>query len=136
MRIVQIATRENSFFFTNFSFCINQFDAPAATGSDWFQDVKCILIFITFPIELKGFVFLRKTVAHRRDVEFFGKFHSESVYIAPKKVFPAQLGTVREVVDLLVLVHIFDVRRGYVSGPLQVIKLIIRLNHREARMLC
>jgi len=59
----------------------------------------------------------------------------QAINVAPKKVLSAQLGTVWEVVDLLILVHIFYVWRCDVAGPLQVVKLIIRLNHREASML-
>jgi hypothetical protein len=133
--VVQVAARENSLFFTNFGFCIDQFDSPATASSHWLQNVKCVRVLFAFSVELEGFVLFGETVTHRRDVELFGEFHSESINVAPKKVLSAQLGTVWEVVDLLILVHIFYVWRCDVAGPLQVVKLVIRLNHREASML-
>lgn len=109
-------------------------DTLAAGGSVRFHDEERVLL-VSFSIEGKFLVVVWQEVGLRTDVEVLGERFFHSVDALPHQVLPAEMEALGEVVDSLMLSHVFEDFGLCHTCPQNVPLGVRRAHNAEARRL-
>ena len=104
MGFAQVFGNKIALLLRNLILLADDFDAPAATSSSWFQNVHVLKV-IHFAIILKSFIILRKYVGQRTNFEVFAVLSSLLLDVSPEIGFGAESPGTSKVVELLVFIH-------------------------------